>query len=154
MQKSTLTLFKETFKKTPLRVVLLAPFILQIFAAVSLTGWFSLRNGQKAVKDLAFQLQTEVSHRIDQHLETYLSVPHIVNQINADAIRQGMLDLEDFSLMEHHFWRQLQLFESVSYITFGSQQGEFIGAERLGKGVFTFEVKDETTGKDKYAYAA
>ncbi len=154
MQKSTLTLFKETFKKTPLRVVLLAPFILQIFAAVSLTGWFSLRNGQKAVKDLAFQLQTEVSHRIDQHLETYLSVPHIVNQINADAIRQGMLDLEDFSLMEHHFWRQLQLFESVSFIQYGSDQGTFIGAERLGDGVFTFEVKDETTGDKLMVYAA
>ena len=150
MKKSTLTLFK----KTPLRVVLLAPFILQIFAAVSLTGWFSLRNGQKAVKDLAFQLQAEVSNRIDQHLKTYLAVPHMVNQINADAIRLGVLDVEDFPLLEQHFWRQLQLFESVSYITFGSQQGEFIGAERLGEGVFTIEVKDETTGKDKYAYAA
>ena len=150
MNKPALTLFK----KTPLRIVLLAPFILQIFAAVGLTGWISLRNGQKAVKDLAFQLQAEVSDQIDQHLETYLAVPHVVNQINADAIHLGLLDVDDFSLLERHFWRQLQLFESVSYITFGSQQGEFIGAERLGKGVFTFEVKDETTGKDKYAYAA
>ncbi|MCG8368372.1 MAG: ATP-binding protein [Pseudanabaenales cyanobacterium] len=142
------------FKKTPLRVVLLTPFILQIFAAVGLTGWISLRNSQKAIKDLAFQLQAEISTRIDQHLKTYLDVPHTVNQINADAIRLGLLDVEDFPLLEHHFWRQLQLFESVSYIQFGSKQGEFIGAERLGDEVFTFEVKDETTGDDKYVYAA
>lgn len=48
-------------QKVPLRLVLVIPFVLQIFAAVGLVGYFYLRNGQKAINDLAIQLQTEVS---------------------------------------------------------------------------------------------
>ena len=38
--------------KVPLRTVLILPFVLQIFGAVGVTGYFSFRNGQKAVEDL------------------------------------------------------------------------------------------------------
>jgi hypothetical protein len=59
-------------KKVPLRLVLVVPFVLQIFAAVGLTGYLSLRNGQKAVNDLASQLRNQVSDRVAQHLNSYL----------------------------------------------------------------------------------
>ena len=52
-------------RKLPLRFVLVVPFLLQIFAAVGLTGWLSFRNGQKAINDLATQLQSEVTDHID-----------------------------------------------------------------------------------------
>ncbi len=47
------------------------PFVLQIFAAVGLTGYLSLRNGQKAFNDLASQLRNQVSDRVAQHLNSY-----------------------------------------------------------------------------------
>ena len=37
----------------PLGWILVVPFVLQIVAAVGLTGWLSFRNGQKAVNDVA-----------------------------------------------------------------------------------------------------
>ncbi|MFH7027385.1 MAG: hypothetical protein ACHBN1_18775 [Heteroscytonema crispum UTEX LB 1556] len=61
----------QVFAKVPLRAVLIVRFVLQIFAAVGLTGYISLRNGQKAVNDLASQLRSEVNSRIDQHLDAY-----------------------------------------------------------------------------------
>ena len=50
--------------KLSLRSVLVLPFILQIFTAVGLTGYFSLQNGQRAVNDVASQLRLEISNRI------------------------------------------------------------------------------------------
>jgi hypothetical protein len=59
---------KQKFKKIPLRLVLILPFVLQIFGMVGLTGYLSLRNGQKAVNDLATKLRSEVSSRIEKRL--------------------------------------------------------------------------------------
>jgi hypothetical protein len=58
-------------KKVPLRLILVMPFVLQIFAAVSLTGYLSLRNGQKAVNDLADRLMEKSSNLVSQRLDNY-----------------------------------------------------------------------------------
>ncbi len=42
--------------------------------AVGLTGWLSLRNGQKAVNNVASQLLNGVTTRVDEHLENYLKI--------------------------------------------------------------------------------
>jgi PAS domain S-box-containing protein len=116
--------------KVPLRTVLIVPFVLQIFAAVGLTGYLSFRNGQKAVNDLVTQLQSKQSDRIDRHLDTYLATPNQINQINLDAIELGLLNLNDFQSTGRYFWKQMQVFD-VGYISFGNKNGEFIGVERL-----------------------
>ena len=114
-------------KKVPLRLMLVLPFVAQIFAAVGLTGYLSLRNGQKAVNDLASQLRNEVSERIDLHLDSYMEVPHMVVQNNWDAIDQGFLDMEDTEKLGHFFWRQLQAFE-IPYILYGFDSGNLASA--------------------------
>lgn len=115
------------FHKIPLRIILLVPFLLQISIAVGLTGWLSLRNGQKAINDLAHQLEIEVSDRIEQHLDDYLSTPHQINQINADAVRLNLLDLKDFEAAGHYAWKQMQVFD-VGYIYYVLATGEYAGA--------------------------
>ena len=111
----------------PLRLVLVVPFILQIFAAVSITGYLSFRHSQKSIKDLARQLVLEVNGRIDEHLEQYLATPHQINQLNKNALDLGQIKVDDLSTMERHFWQQSKIFGSVSYIQFGSANGEFVG---------------------------
>ncbi|NEU81847.1 hypothetical protein [Nostoc sp. UIC 10630] len=44
---------RNLIHRLPLRSLLIVPFVLQIFAAVGLTGYISLRNGQKAVNDVS-----------------------------------------------------------------------------------------------------
>ncbi|MGB7439591.1 MAG: adenylate/guanylate cyclase domain-containing protein [Coleofasciculaceae cyanobacterium] len=122
--------------KLPLQTVLIVPFILQIFTAVGLTGYLSFRNGQKAVDDLATQLRNEITNRIEERLNTYLSTPHLINQINADAVRFKQLNVQNIDELELHLWQQIQLFESVGYIYFGSADEKFFGAERVANGTF------------------
>ena len=75
--------------KIPLQIVLVVPFVLQIFAVVGLVGYLSFRNGQKAVNDLATELSRRITDRIDQHLQNYLSTPHLLQKVTASAIRNG-----------------------------------------------------------------
>lgn len=116
-------------KTISLQVILIAPFVLQIFTAVGLVGFFSFRNGQKSVQNLAGQLMVEIEVLISDHLDAYLATPHIVNQLNKHALDLGQLDLQDLRSMEQHFWRQSEVFQLVSYIQFGSDKGEFVGLE-------------------------
>ena len=115
--------------RIPLRLVLVVPFVVQISAAVGLTGWLSLQNGQKAVNDLASQLREEISARIEQRLQDYLEAPRAINLVNANAIRLGQIDLGDASSLTRQFWFQRDLFKPilVSAIYFGGTDGEFIG---------------------------
>jgi signal transduction histidine kinase/DNA-binding NarL/FixJ family response regulator len=124
--------------RLPLRWVLVLPFVLQISAAVSLTGYWSLRNGQQAVNDLADQLTTEVSDRIDLHLESYLDVPKKMNQQNNALIQLGMLDMTNFETVGKHFWKQVPIY-GVNYIQYGTRNGEYIGAGDYGDGQIKIE---------------
>lgn len=117
-------------RKIPLRFILVVPFVLQIFTAVGLTGYFSLQNGQKAVNDLASQLRRETSDRIDQHLDSYLLTPRLITQTNADLIQMGLLNPNDLESIGRKFWKQAQL-HKVGYVLFGNTRGEYAGAGYL-----------------------
>jgi len=116
-------------RQLPLRLVLIVPFVLQIFAIVSLTGWLSLRNGRTAVREVTEQLRDEISDRIEQRLADYLEVPQAINQINASALAAGELDPSDAGSLTRRFWQQRELFApaNVSGIYFGGSNGEFTG---------------------------
>ncbi|MBI4784957.1 MAG: PAS domain S-box protein [Oscillatoriophycideae cyanobacterium NC_groundwater_1537_Pr4_S-0.65um_50_18] len=117
-------------EKLPLRFVLIAPFVLQIVVAVGLTGYLSFRNGQQTVNELSEQMRTKISDRIQDKLDTYLSIPNQLNQINLNAIQLNLLDLDNFDTTGRFFWKQIQLFD-VGYINFENRDRGFIGVERL-----------------------
>lgn len=122
---------QDLSNRLPLRTVLIVPFALQIFAAVGLTGYLSFRNGQRAVDELAQQLQGEISHRIEERLDSYLAQAHLINQMNTKAVQLETLDVTNFEQLDRHFAQQIRLFEAISYIYFANPQGEFSGAEQV-----------------------
>ncbi|MCC3518564.1 hybrid sensor histidine kinase/response regulator [Microcoleus sp. PH2017_18_LLB_O_A] len=127
MPSSQASIFNKLIGSAPLRAVLIVPFVLQIMGAVGIVGYLSFRNGQKAVNDLASQLRTEVSSRIDQHLDSQLDTARHLAQVNGDAFDVGLLDPKDLDNMARFFWKQMQLF-NVGYISFGAPGGEYAGA--------------------------
>ncbi|MEH1834406.1 MAG: ATP-binding protein [Nostoc sp.] len=140
-------------KKLPLRLILIVPFVIQIFAAVGLVGYLSFKNGQKAVNDLANQLMSKTDSLVDEHLDTYLATPHQINQINIDAIEQGLLNLKDLESTGRYFWKQAQVFKNVSWIGYNLKTSEEAGAGRwlAGQGIVInkgFANKDYTYAVD------
>jgi signal transduction histidine kinase len=141
---------KKSFR-LPLRLILIVPFLVQIFALVGLTGYLSLRNGQKAVNDLASQMRSNATRNIDQHLDAYLSTPHKLNQINLQAVRLGLLKLDDLEQTGKYFWAQMQQFD-VGYVNYANTDGEFIGIERLEDNTFAIHeiLKPNILGLTSY----
>ncbi|PSB20117.1 HAMP domain-containing protein [Phormidesmis priestleyi ULC007] len=141
-------------KSVPLRRVLVVPFVLQISLAVGLIGWLSIRNGQQAVNEVAVQLRSEITARIQQYLQTYVETPHKINQLNADAIRLGEVNPQDFAALEEHLWYQLETFDTVTAVYVASEYREHVAVERAEDGRFQVKVSGDSTGHAVKIYAA
>ncbi|MGI0489684.1 adenylate/guanylate cyclase domain-containing protein [Pantanalinema rosaneae CENA516] len=134
-------------RQISLRTILVVPFVVLIFLVVGLTGYLAFLNGQRTVNALAGQLQEEVSARIEQHLTSYLSSPVQINQLNLAATELELLNLADFDRAGKFFWKQMQVFP-VSYISYCSVDGKFIGIERTDTGQLQWvEITDPSTNQ-------
>jgi len=130
----------------PLRVVLTIPFLLQIFVVVGVIGWLSFKSGQDAVNDVSSQLRSEITARIEDRLNAYLETPHLVNRINAEAIRQQLLDLQNIPAVQNYLFNQIQQFDTVSLIALGTENGDYIEVQRYQNGALNVAVEDASTG--------
>lgn len=142
----------RVLEKLPLRVVLIVPFVLQIVGAVGLVGYLSFRNGQKAVNNLASQLMSEVSSRVEQNLQAYVATPHQINQSKLDAVKLGLLKMDDLSSWEKYLWRQVQLYPYINFTSIGNKNGEYRTGEKLSNGLLRINTSGSSTGFDFYSY--
>ncbi|GAB1543679.1 ATP-binding protein [Scytonema sp. NUACC21] len=140
-------------RSAPLSRVLVGSFLLQILLAVGLTAWLSIRNGQKAVNDVAGELRREVATRVEQKLQTYLLAPSQVIRINQNTIDFGLLNLENLSAWEPYMIQQLELFEPMTIIlAIGNEQREFLALERVNETKFLLRKAGKSTGYDLATY--
>ena len=136
---------QRTSKKRALRSVLVIPLVVQIFTVVGLTGYFSWRNSQRAVNTVASQLRSEISQRIQNKLTDYAKLPHLINQINADAVRQGTLKTQALS-SDRYLWQQIQFLDNVAWLYFGAEaDGAFVGVTRTPEQTFNAVVNEPAT---------
>ncbi|MEL6398865.1 MAG: ATP-binding protein [Cyanobacteria bacterium J06626_4] len=135
-----------------LQLFLIVPFVLQIFGAVGLIGYISFRKGEQAVEELAEELITEVTKTVDSRLDYYLSIPHQVNQINADAIQMGLIDLNDREATAKYFWRQMQAYD-LTYVGYGLTTGAGAGAARYDGKTVTIDDWSENSPGNGLNYA-
>ncbi|PSN19578.1 guanylate cyclase [filamentous cyanobacterium CCP5] len=129
VMKALDTLRQRLLSKVPLRTVLIVPFVLQILGAVGLVGYLSFRNGQQAVNELAGQLRSEMSARIEGELQGYLDSPHEFNRLNGATFAQGQLDTANGSNAAQ-FLRQLKVSDLAYAAYCGDNQGRLLGSVR------------------------
>ena len=122
-------------RKIPLRLVLIVPFVLEIVGAVGLVGYLSLRNGQKAVNDVAAQLHQELSARIDGEIKQYINMPHILNQINAASFAEGNFDMANAS-NARQLLIQVKNFPFIFASYCGDSQGQFLDVAKDASGIY------------------
>ncbi|MGJ5634744.1 ATP-binding protein [Nostoc sp. CALU 1950] len=140
------------FKGVPLSRILVALFLLQIFLAVGLTGYLSIRNGQKAVNEVASELRREVANRVEQNLQTYLSTPRQVLRSNQNVIDMGLLKIENLATWESYLIEQLKIFPDVLALTASNEQQEHLTVEKLNDRQFLLKKAGKSTGYDLYTY--
>ncbi|MEM6433609.1 MAG: ATP-binding protein [Cyanobacteria bacterium P01_D01_bin.115] len=119
--------------KVPLSWVLVVPFVAQLIGVVGLVGYLSVRNGERTVEELAGQMIHEVCQRTGLRLRSYFAQPLLINQINANAVKSGQLDLADLDAVEATLFNRLQEFKDISGILIGTTEGDFRAATRRGQ---------------------
>ncbi len=104
-----------------LRTVLTISLVLVLIISMGITGVLAFFNSQYAIHDLSGQLQNEVSERIEQHLDTYLQTPHLINRLCEDLITTRGLDIHDRENLKKTFQKLSYQFNTVTSICFGSE---------------------------------
>lgn len=133
----------------PLRRVLIVPFILQTVGVVALVGYLSYHSGQQAVSNLVEQLMVEVGDRTTLYLEKTLEVPHLVNQLNANAIRLGTIpgfDSTNTAVLEQVFLQQIKQFPTISTIAIANERGGMVGSVQNNPGLSAYRTQGFTSG--------
>lgn len=147
-----MSIAKPPLCKFRLRTSVVLPFVVQIAAAVGLVGYLSFRNSQQSINDLAAQLSNRAIAQIDQHLESYLNKPHLLQGVLASAFRNGNLDPNDFPALERQFLSDINLTDSVDYIFIGKENGDFMGVQRYLDGQLVVKLRDRTTAPNREVY--
>ncbi|WP_375510650.1 ATP-binding protein [uncultured Nostoc sp.] len=140
------------FKGVPLRLILVALFLLQILLAVGLTAYLSIHNGQKAVNEVASELRYEVANRVEQNLQTYLSTLRQELRGNQNVIDIGLLKMENLATWESYLIKQLEIFPDAIALTASNEQLEHLAVEKLNDRQFLLRFADKSTGYDLYTY--
>ncbi|MEO1593318.1 MAG: hypothetical protein AAFU71_18795, partial [Cyanobacteria bacterium J06632_22] len=137
-------------QRWPLKVVLTAPFLIQVATAVGVVGYWSHRNGQQAIQDLANQRMQQTGTQVMLELDDYFSSPNELHHTILDAAELGFLDWQDVSASGDYLWRKIQRFDHVSYVGYALESGLFAGAGSFleGQGVTIDEISDQTDGNN------
>ena len=135
-----LRIISKTYRNLSLQNTITLPWLLQIFVTVSLVGYFSWFNGQKAVNKVTIQLRHEVAERVEQHLEDYLNTPHLIVKLKQNSLKTGQLEVNDFKTIAKDFWLTIKLFDSVKSIYLGDNTGRFIYSKREKSKFYSKEV--------------
>lgn len=123
-------ILRRTPRHVPLRLLLVAPFLLQIAGVAGLVIYLSYRNGEQAVNQLANQVRGELTARIEQELSSYFADPPKINQITSAAFIQGELPLAT-GHQASVLLRQLKVSPFIYSIYCANEKGEFLGAMRV-----------------------
>jgi signal transduction histidine kinase len=103
---------RKKLSKIPLKAIFIVPFVLQILIIVGLVGYFSFKNGQKAVKNLNDQLMTEIGDNIEDNLDSCLDIPLHIVENHQNLIKAGVLNLENMDAWIPYLWYEYQSYKS------------------------------------------
>ncbi|NJL88930.1 MAG: response regulator [Coleofasciculaceae cyanobacterium SM2_1_6] len=129
-------------RSIPLKLILIAPFVLQVFATVGIVGWLSFRNGQKAINEMTDLLTEEIGSKVEQNLRVNLSTPHQINQDSLALIDSGFLKIEFPETWEYYLWRKVKTSPNIGFITVINQQGQVQTGQRGKENVLLINTTD------------
>jgi hypothetical protein len=118
---------RRLLANTPLRFILIVSFVVQITAAVGLTAWLSIRNGQKAVDSVANNLWQEITARTVQYINEYIEIPQNVIVDTLANQQLNLIDLRDREVLTRYLWYQMRKHEGLFITAVGYETGEVVG---------------------------
>lgn len=143
----------KLLSRVPLRVILIVPFLVIIFTAVTLTGFLSLYHGEQAINQLSAKLRDEMTARIQARLHVFIAIPQFLNKIHSYAFGLEEISLDNPQALERHFWQYIQPFPSI-YSSFYAVEsdGSFYGANQYPGMPLQVTIATPETNRVMYKY--
>ena len=126
-------------------------FALSILITIVIIPLLAFSSGQIVVRNLVTQLSDEITARIEQRVLTYVNTPHDILEANAAAFSAGEIDVNDLDKLANLFWHQIEGHDQLSFISYGDEEGNFVGVEHAADG-YVLRIRDvsETPLREEY----
>ena len=135
-------MIKSTTKR-PYSIVLTISIVAIVLLSVGLISFISFLNEKNAIENLSGQIQNQVNSRVELQIDDYLQVPQTINGTNLNFMKLNHFtfnsnDLNKYFLSEFNQYSDtkpitngsnLNLNSNVMAITYGDEQGNYIGAQ-------------------------
>ncbi len=139
--------------RVSLRAVVPLAMVVPVLLVVIALGVIVWINGRASASDLERQIFDQLGQRIDQRLSEFIEMPSRINRLNAHLIRSGVLDPADLRSWSETLYQQIDAFEGVSSIGFGTPEGHATWMIRYGGEVgYEWAIQDDQTGSQIYEY--
>ncbi|MBP0017293.1 MAG: response regulator [Cyanobacteria bacterium SBLK] len=113
------------FRKLPIRIVLIVPFVVQLVGTVGLVGYLSYQSGRSAIAKLSDRLMAEVTARVNLYVRQHFQTAIQINRMNLEAVRREALNLNNLAAIEKLLWLRLKQFDSATSILLGLPDDTF-----------------------------
>lgn len=122
-------------------------FAAPVFIAVIVLSTLAFIQSTSTANELMSQNLDQIHDHIEERLDELLNLPARIQKVNANLIRNGLLELGDLRSWSRALIEQARSLESLSSITWGDAKGNSVGIMRLPENAgFEFSIKDERTG--------
>ena len=143
----------KSIHQKSIRHELISPLIIAFIAATTLIVLLVFNDSQKLVRQMLESMRTEMIILVQHDLYDKLEEAIQLNQINENAYKSGILDVDDEANRERYFAGVLKEFDNVAMCYIGLPSGEFYGARRNIDGTYNIVRNNESTGGNSEYYA-
>jgi len=142
-------MFKSIISKIPMKISVPLLLTAPVIAVVIILSVIAYVEGQSTANELMAQNLALIHEHIEKRLKDFLNLPKQIQQLNANLIGEGLINLENLRSWRKVLLEQVQAFDGLSGITWGSVDGRSVGISRKPDGSgYEFAIKDEQTGPD------
>ena len=133
--------------KIPMKISVPLLLTAPVIAVVIILSVIAYVEGKSTVNELMAQNLAQIHEHIEKRLKNFLNLPKQIQQLNANLIGEGLINLENLRSWRKVLLEQVQAFDGLSGITWGSVDGRSVGILRKPDGSgYEFAIKDEKTG--------
>ena len=128
------------------------PSLLILVLAIGLIGYFLLQASTNSSQLILKELQGQMLKQVSGDLTARLQEAIQLNQINYDAYKSGVLDLNTESIRERYFVSHLKSFPDAAMTYVGLKDGSFYGARRAIDGQIQVVRNNSSTNGGSWYY--
>ncbi len=114
---------KKIQVKLPLFIVISVVFTVYLVLISGLVGYLSYSTSKDSVNTISEEFIDTTIKGIKDNLNSFLELPHKINNLNSSYVLQNNLELKEPQILEKQFISQIRSFDSLSSIYLGNTEG-------------------------------